>query len=358
MQNEPPAGLRPEERKNHALTRIRLERFTAFEHLDLNLSPGINVFIGANGTGKTHLLKVAYSACDFNVIESDIIIPERHFREKLTRVFLPYRNDIGRLVKHSGAYHEGVVEVWYGDQQFRVSVSKKGTGGGSLHNLDWPYGTIKSVFIPAKEVLANAPGFRSLYRQREIHFEETYSDIVDRAYLPALREDIDDARSRLVNCLETAVGGRVTVAGEEFFLANGDGDIEFTLLAEGLRKLGLLCLLVRNGTLPSGSVLFWDEPEANLNPGLFKVVVDALLQLQRLGVQVLMATHDYAILKELELLMNESDEVCFHVLYRNSEGELSCESAARPFELQRSPIAEAFTSLYDREIERSLGDAR
>ena len=120
----------------------------------MNLSPGINVFIGANGTGKTHLLKVAYSACDFNVIESEIIMPERHFREKLTRVFLPYRNDIGRLVKHSGAYHEGVVEVWYGDQQFRVAVSKRGTGGGSLHNLGWPYGTIKSLFIPAKEVLA------------------------------------------------------------------------------------------------------------------------------------------------------------------------------------------------------------
>ena len=82
------------------------------------------------------------------------------------------------------------------------------------------------------------------------------------------------------------------------------------------------------------------------------------MQLQRLGVQVLMATHSYAILKELELLMNESDEVCFHALHRNSEGELSCESAARPFELRRSPIAEAFTSLYDREIERSLGDAR
>ena len=180
------------------------------------------MFIGANGTGKTHLLKVAYSACDFNVIESEIIMPERHFREKLTRVFLPYRNDIGRLVKHSGAYHEGVVEVWYGDQQFRVAVSKRGTGGGSLHNLGWPYGTIKSLFIPAKEVLANAPGFRSLYRQREIHFEETYSDILDRAYLPALREDIDDDRSRLVDCLETAVGGRVTVAGEEFFLSPAD----------------------------------------------------------------------------------------------------------------------------------------
>ena len=46
----------------------------------------------------------------------------------------------------------------------------------------------------------------------------------------------------------------MTVAGEEFFLKNDDGDMEFTLLAEGLRKLGLLELLVRNGTLPNGSI--------------------------------------------------------------------------------------------------------
>ena len=39
------------------LTHVRLERFTAFEQLDIELNSGINVFIGANGTGKTHLLK-------------------------------------------------------------------------------------------------------------------------------------------------------------------------------------------------------------------------------------------------------------------------------------------------------------
>ena len=28
------------------------------------------------------------------------------------------------------------------------------------------------------------PGFRSLYAERSIHFEETYRDVLDRAYLP------------------------------------------------------------------------------------------------------------------------------------------------------------------------------
>ena len=46
------------------ITRVKLENFTVFESLDLEPSPGINVLVGANGTGKTHLMKVCYAACD------------------------------------------------------------------------------------------------------------------------------------------------------------------------------------------------------------------------------------------------------------------------------------------------------
>ena len=53
-----------DDEEHMALTRLELENFTAFESLDLELSPGINVFVGANGTGKTHILKVCYAACD------------------------------------------------------------------------------------------------------------------------------------------------------------------------------------------------------------------------------------------------------------------------------------------------------
>ena len=41
------------------LTKIHLENFTAFKNLDVEFSPGINVFIGANGTGKTHIMKAS-----------------------------------------------------------------------------------------------------------------------------------------------------------------------------------------------------------------------------------------------------------------------------------------------------------
>ena len=46
------------------IEKIRFEKFTAFEDLEIGFSPGINIFVGENGTGKTHILKAAYSACD------------------------------------------------------------------------------------------------------------------------------------------------------------------------------------------------------------------------------------------------------------------------------------------------------
>ena len=352
MQGEPNPNTHPTERESRSLTNIFLEQFTAFKRLDLNLDPGINVFIGANGTGKTHLLKVAYAACDITKTGLD-------FAEKLTRVFLPSGRVLGRLAKRQKERVMGRIDVCRGDKElhaFFYSDSENPASSVITGHDTWSKETIESVFIPVKEMLSHGPGFRSLYAQREVHFEEIYADILDRAYRPPLRGPLDSARRRILRDLQKAVEGEVTVKNEEFFLQTRHGDLEFTLLAEGMRKLGLLWLLVQNGTLLNGSVLFWDEPETNLNPKLCEVLIDILLQLQRLGVQILIATHDFAILKELELQMTAGDQVRFHALYRGaSDGELRCESASLPFQLQHSPIDEAFSSLYDREIERSLG---
>ncbi len=219
----------------------------------------------------------------------------------------------------------------------------------------WAADPVESVYIPVKEMLANAPGFRSLYRQREIHFEEIYDDIVARAHTPIPRGAMDRERARLLRTLRTTISGRVAVRNEEFFLRNKEGNLEFSLLAEGMRKLGLLWLLIRNGTLLDGSVLFWDEPETNLNPGLFGSVIETLLELQRLGVQIFVATHDYAILKELDLRRRDGDGLAFHSLHRDPDsGEIACHTVPDYLDIHPNAIADAFTDLYDREVRRSL----
>ena len=37
------------------------ERFTVFQKVEFAFAPGINVLIGANSTGKTHVLKAMYA---------------------------------------------------------------------------------------------------------------------------------------------------------------------------------------------------------------------------------------------------------------------------------------------------------
>ena len=42
------------------LRSVELKKFTVFEDARVDFSPGINVFLGANATGKTHAMKLVY----------------------------------------------------------------------------------------------------------------------------------------------------------------------------------------------------------------------------------------------------------------------------------------------------------
>ena len=338
-----------------AITRLKFERFTAFECLDLRPYPGVNVLLGANGTGKTHLMKAAYAACDISKTGTG-------FAEKLIRVFMPSGRSLGRLVKRTGVSTRCHLEVRRDDKTLKASFSSHATVPDSADikgARSWAAHPVQSVYIPVKEMLANAPGFRSLYSQREIHFEEVYADIIDRAYLSPLRGPLDRQRKKLLTDLQKTIAGKVTTEKEEFFLRSKQGNLEFTLLAEGIRKLGLIWKLIQNGTLLEGSVLFWDEPETNLNPKLYGPVIEILLNLQRAGVQIFIATHDYAVLKELDLRRREEDSIAFHSLYRDSEsGEIAFHTADTYPDIHPNAISEAFDDLYDREVRRTLGGSR
>ena len=56
-----------------------------------------------------------------------------------------------------------------------------------------------------------------------------------------------------------------------------------SLVAEGFKRLGTLSYLIRNGSVKKGSVLFWDEPEMNLNASHLPVLVKTLTGLAKTG---------------------------------------------------------------------------
>ena len=357
------------------LTSLQLQNFTAFAELDLAFSPGVNILVGENGTGKTHVMKVCYAACEASKPGAPL------FHEKLVNVFLPSGRSGWRLVnkkalqERRGTLLERDKEAVSAERQpiasaevrrdrssIRTSMRLRqfrSTRLPTRDNTRWGSSPIDGVYIPVKEMLSNAPGFLALYEKREIHFEEVYRDILLRADLPFLREQPSEKHKSLLSLLEEQMGGSVKHYDQEFYLMpqgvrSRSNAIEFTLLAEGFRKLGLLWLLIRNGSLREGSILFWDEPETNLNPTLLGVVVDALLELHRQGVQVFLATHNYVVLKEFDLRMQKSDNVLFHSFYRTEEGQIACNSTTDYLAIEPNPITEAYDDLYDRQIERSI----
>ena len=121
------------------------------------------------------------------------------------------------------------------------------------------------------------------------------------------------------------------------------------MTAENFRKIGVLQRLLSNGSLNPGTTgpLLWDEPESNLNPKLMKDLVLALLELARNGQQVILATHDYVLLKWFDLLMDKGkgDQVVFHRLYRNDgSDDIQLESQSDYSIVGRSAISNSFTS--------------
>ncbi len=337
--------------------RIKFTNFTAFKRLEVKFSSGINVFIGSNGTGKTHILKTVYAACD-------ITKSKKSFAEKILGVFMPSMSQLGRLVTRQKASTRGTVDIFRSNAA--LSTGKKLHLSFTNHAIKaesskmqgekmWGRFPIESVFIPVKETLSNAPGFRSMYNYREVHFEEVYADIIDRALLPLKRGPADRKRREILSRLREAMEGTVKVKNEEFFLRNEQGNLEFSLLAEGVRKLGLLWVLIQNGTLLEGAVFCWDEPEANLNPRILRKIVEILLILQRMGVQILIATHDYVLLKELDLQKERNDKVTFHSLYRDKESkEIQCHSTDDYLQIHPNAIQDTFLDLYDRDVRHNL----
>ncbi|QFY44247.1 AAA family ATPase [Candidatus Methylospira mobilis] len=339
------------------ITRIKLENFTAFSSLDVEFSKGVNIIIGANGTGKTHLLKVLYAACAVTMGEDK----EKGFARKLLGVFNPYQQRMTRLIRRQqGLLPANIAIRRDNGNSLKAVIDTRKADVTNVHVTGegkWQTSGLESAYIPVKEMLAHAPGFLSTVAKREIAFEEVYVDIIKRAFLPTLRGPTDRDRKRLLNVLQTAIEGKVITKGEYFFLKNKQGDLEFTLLAEGMRKLALVWLLIQNGTLLAGSVLFWDEPEANLNPSLMGEVVEVILELQRLGVQIFLTTHNYVLLKEFDLRKKKDDAVRYLSLFRDEDepDAVSAHVCDDYLGIDPNAIAATFNNLYDGELMRSLG---
>lgn len=330
-----------------ALTKITAENFTVFENITIPFTNGLNVLVGENGMGKTHIMKLAYAACQAS----------RHdvsFSQKTTMLFRPDQSGIGRLVnrnKNGNNTARVLVESDTAKVGMTFSIRTKKWDAEIENEEKWEKQMVDltSIFIPAKEILSNAWNLDAAVKMGNVEFDDTYLDIIAAAKIDISRGVDSAVRKKYLEILQKISNGKVTLQDDRFYLKPGtQTKLEFNLVAEGLRKIALLWQLIKNGTLEKGSVLFWDEPEANINPKYIPVLAELLIMLEREGVQIFVATHDYFLAKYIEVKRREDSDIQYISLYKN--GKIQCETAGAFELLEHNTIMDTFRQLYREEI--------
>ena len=302
-----------------------------FEDITIPFSKGLNVLVGENGVGKTHIMKLAYAACQAS--KHDV-----SFSQKTTMLFRPDQSSIGRLVnRNKNGNNTAKVSVESDTAKigmlFSTKTKKWDAEIKTEEKWEKQMSDLTSVFIPAKEILSNA---WNLDAAAKIDISRGVDSNVRKKYLEILRK---------------ISSGKVTVHEDRFYLKPGtQAKLEFNLVAEGLRKIALLWQLIKNGTLEKGSVLFWDEPEANINPKYIPVLAELLIMLEREEVQIFVSAHDYFLSKYIEVKRKEDSNVQYISLYKGEENKIQCE-IEKEFELlEHNAIMDTFRELYREEI--------
>ena len=358
------------------IQRLSLRQFTTFEQAAFDFCPGINVIIGTNSTGKTLMMKLMYALLKISQsVGERRVLTNGDFSEiigaKLQKIFqLHWLSDLIRSERRDDNKKKLMeVELTYADIPLKLRIERSFDEDGQAiahlaQTFQFPGSFISKpapVYLPSQEMLSINQGFISLYQNKELPYDETYYDLsIALNALPLRSEKLGELQP-VLNFLETIIAGEnrskepiLTIENNRFYFSLPEGRFETHFVAEGYRKIATLLYLLRNSSLTNNSILFWDEPEANLNPKLIVQVVEVLKMLAALGMQIFITTHDYLLAHELSLLteypQKNDTEMKFFALYRgNRAAGVHVESGHALANIEHNAILEEFAAHYDRE---------
>lgn len=348
------------------IERLELRNFTTFSDLVLDLSPKINVIIGENGTGKTHVLKAAYGLCAGaplfkNKPDANEDLLETTLTAKLLRLFMPLDDKLGKIHRQGATDQAYLSAKFSGGQKIAATFFNNSKALAIQDHTDYERYQAEAVYIPTKEVLSFMKGFNSLYEKYGLSFDQTYQDICLLLDLPEVRPETLHEKSKwAMQEIEGICGGRfVFYGGGKVTFKTENAEYSANSMAEGFRKAGMLSRLLETGAIQPGvsGPLFWDEPETNLNPKIMELLVQVLLELSRTGQQIILATHDYVLLKWLDLQMDKGkdDHVRFHALSRDQQGKVKIESVDDYRAISPNAIADTFNDLTKAQVNKKMG---
>lgn len=277
-------------------------------------SAGLNVIVGENGLGKSHVLKVLYSMLKVQSGRSEELNKtslEKAYAEKLTRVMRP--EALGRLVKRKQGRDRCEIRLTMKDDKQSSAIAFATNAKSQVEVVQTPEIAVPQspVYLPTRELVTLCPWLLNLYDNYHVEFEETWRDTVSLLGAPSVKGPRETRAAQLLKPLEEAMGGKVEMdapSGRFYLRLPGEGRMEMPLVAEGLRKFAMLARLISTGVLLEKGYLFWDEPETNLNPKLIKTLAQSIVKLSEQNVQIFIATHSLFLLREFEILQSKKKE--------------------------------------------------
>jgi AAA15 family ATPase/GTPase len=288
------------------ITRATIKNYGPIRELNLSTLGKINLVIGANGSGKTFLLKALY--CATRTLEeykrgkeqrsaSDIL------KDKLYWTFQVAK--IGDLVT-KGETSKLSANINFDGKDFQFTFGKETTRQiNFLENHVTPLES-NSIFLPAKEVISLQ---KIILKTREIDklfgFDDTYLDLA-RALRQTLKRGKNYAGfSKAREKLKDIVNGRIEydqTSDEWIFRNEKNQKFEIGVTAEGIKKIAILDTLLGNRYIDTNSMIFIDEPESALHPVAIAKLLEIIYLLSECGIQFFLASHSYFVIKKLFLL--------------------------------------------------------
>lgn len=287
------------------------KNFTTVPNEEWHFGAALNVIVGENGVGKSHVLKAIYALLKVQSNRSAELTKtslEKAYAEKLVGVMRP--ESLGRLVKRKQGRErcELTLNMQEATQCAAIGFASSAKSQVEVTRVPTEALPLPPVYLPTRELATLCPWFVPLYDNYHLEFEETWRDTVSLLGSPSVKGPREKTVARLLEPIEAAMNGKVVVdnkTGRFYLSVPGGGEMEMPLVAEGVRKLVMLARLVSTGVLLEQGYLFWDEPETNLNPKLIRTVAASIVHLASHGIQVFIATHSLFLLRELEILRAE-----------------------------------------------------
>jgi hypothetical protein len=346
------------------LQRLSLEHFGRHKSFNWQQHGQINLLIGENDTGKTQLLKLAYS-----VVKSAELFHKRQqstgepwadlLAQKLLWTFQPDSFDLGKLVTR-GDGNKTRIDCRLDNENIFFSFGQSTTKQiKECSPLEYCTEPASALYIPPKEVLSALDAIYASRKQLEIPgFDDTYIDLIDAIRVPTTQGNIAKKLLTALDHLKTATGGgELKQEKGEFIFTRGREKYGLRSVAEGIRKVSIISQLIRNRSIAKNTILFIDEPETNLHPKAIVLLVEMLYLIAESGVQIYIATHSEFLLKRFEQLARQRSEAHFMRLIslsRNEAGELGYQSCDLMDGLPENPIMQQSIALFEQDVRLDL----